>query len=134
MALIEEMDSTRPRRVCLDLESIRTLNCLGYTHLYYNGPSLENGESKRWAIADGPFKVHEPRCTWTRRCIICFSVDRIENDPDERIMPHDWGIPPPELLKLNNPDNPFAVKAFELYCNLCGALWDPVPDGKDKLL
>lgn len=119
MALIEEMGFTKwyryvynSMRVCFHDRG--WINNYGYTHLYYN-PT-----------------VARTRCNWIRACLICDKRDSIEKDPDERLMPHRW-----EIAKGNPSVDPTMcdLVAHELFCEAgCGALWDPVPEGKDKLL
>jgi hypothetical protein len=48
-------------------------------------------------------------------------------------MPHDWENARQFLAAApDDPNDP--IKKHELYCTLCAAIWDPVPDGKEKLL
>lgn len=133
MALIEGVASIS--KICNDFGWI---NNYGYSHLYYYGPEsyfddTEILKTRPWYYSR--FKVHSPRCRWMRRCLICLGVTLpIEKDPDERIMPHDWKpAKGHRLLENYNGDEP--ILDHELVCEAgCGAVWDPVPDGKDKLL
>jgi hypothetical protein len=48
-------------------------------------------------------------------------------------MPHDWENARQFLAAaIDDPEDP--IKAHDLYCTSCAAIWDPVPDGKEKLL
>lgn len=49
-------------------------------------------------------------------------------------MPHDW-VNAKEHLKETYPQSTWgSILPHELFCKECKAVWDPVPDGKEKLL
>lgn len=76
-------------------------------------------------------KVYFPHCRYHCDCKICGKGIQppLENDPDQRIMQHDW-VNAKEHFAGSSTFNP-----HELFCKAgCKAVWDPVPDGKEKLL
>lgn len=108
------------------------LNNQGFTHLYYFGPSIKRS-TPRYFVCDD-LGVHDVKCRWSVRCIICGAMSAIEFDPDKRLMPHAWEEPPHETLRKQSFDVWQTTMNHELYCLLCGAIWDPVPEGKVKLV
>jgi hypothetical protein len=128
-------------KVCFPLDELGApglafINNWGFTHVYYYGPEIKRGYPdvlRRWANYPNSLKTYDPKCTYIQRCLVCEHARAIESDPDERIMPHDYTNALDCLGQVDNAvDEP--IRPYELYCTLCGALWDPVPEGKMKLV
>jgi hypothetical protein len=127
-------------KVCLPLDELGApglafINNWGFTHVYYHGPAIKRSYPdvlRRWATYPDSLRVYDASCRYVQRCLVCEHARAIENDPDERLMPHDYKNALESLGVTKIGDDP--IHPHELYCTLCGAIWDPVPEGKMKLV
>lgn len=112
-------------RPCIDYSlfgyrSIAWLNAHGLHHLF--------------DMREPPFK---PRCWYARHCLICRRwVPFVEKDPEERLAQHRWEWMGDAWRRMTNGTQktlPGLFLPHQLHCNDCYAVWDSVPDGKEKL-